>query len=111
MTEKSAYAAAGVDIAAGHKATQLMKTAVQATFGPEVLSDVGSFGGLFDVSAFKEMGQPVLVASTDGVGTKTKVAATPMGMPKMPSVVSHSVVAIRSMLYTVVTRGASTAVW
>lgn len=75
MNEKSAYAQAGVDIAAGHKATQLMKTAVQATFGPEVLSDVGSFGGLYDVSAFKNMAHPILVASTDGVGTKTKVAA------------------------------------
>lgn len=75
MTEKSAYAQAGVDIEAGHTATQLMKAAVQATFGPEVLSDVGSFGGLFDVSAIKNMKQPVLVASTDGVGTKTKVAA------------------------------------
>lgn len=75
MTTKSAYAEAGVDIEAGHKATRLMKTAVKATFGPEVLSDVGSFGGLFDVSALQGMGQPVLVASTDGVGTKTKVAA------------------------------------
>ncbi len=72
---KDAYAEAGVDIAAGYRATQLMKTAVQATFGPEVLSDIGSFGGLYDVSAFKNMAQPVLVASTDGVGTKTKVAA------------------------------------
>lgn len=75
MTEQSAYAAAGVDLSAGTRATQLMKTAVQATFGPEVLSDVGSFGGLFDVSALHGMSQPVLVASTDGVGTKTKVAA------------------------------------
>ena len=76
MTEKSAYAQAGVDIEAGHKATQLMKTAVQATFGPEVLSDVGSFGGLFDLSALKGSEQPIMVASTDGVGTKTKVAAS-----------------------------------
>src|SRR5690606_28122406 len=41
----------------------------------EVLAGVGSFGGLFDVRAFKDMAHPVLVASTDGVGTKTKVAA------------------------------------
>lgn len=75
MTSKSAYAQAGVDIEAGNKATQLMKAAVQATFGPEVLSDIGAFGGLFDISAFKTMAQPVLVASTDGVGTKTQVAA------------------------------------
>ena len=72
---KSAYAQAGVDIAAGHKATQLMKTAVQATYGPEVLSDVGSFGGLYSAAALKAMKSPVLVASTDGVGTKTMVAA------------------------------------
>lgn len=72
---KGAYAQAGVDIAAGHEATKLMKTAVQATFGPEVLSDVGNFGGLYSAMALKEMKSPVLVASTDGVGTKTMVAA------------------------------------
>ena len=75
MTKQSAYAQAGVDIAAGHQATQLMKTAVQATFGSEVLSDVGNFGGLYSAKALKEMKSPVLVASTDGVGTKTMVAA------------------------------------
>ncbi len=73
--QHSAYAAAGVDLGAGNRATTLMKTAVHSTFGPEVLSGVGSFGGLFDISAAKEMEQPVLVASTDGVGTKTMVAA------------------------------------
>ena len=75
MSQQDAYAAAGVDLAAGNRATQLMKTAVHSTFGPEVLSGVGSFGGLFDISAAKGMAQPVLVASTDGVGTKTMVAA------------------------------------
>lgn len=73
--KQSAYAQAGVDIAEGQRATELMKTAVQATFTPHVLSDIGSFGGLFSVNHFKEMSHPVLVASTDGVGTKTKVAA------------------------------------
>lgn len=71
----SAYTQAGVDIAAGQRATELMKAAVQATYTPQVLAGLGNFGGLFDVSAFKEMEAPVLVASTDGVGTKTKVAA------------------------------------
>jgi phosphoribosylformylglycinamidine cyclo-ligase len=71
---KGAYARAGVDIAAGHRATELMRAAVHATYGPEVLSDVGNFGGLFEISRLKEMSQPVLVASTDGVGTKTMVA-------------------------------------
>lgn len=74
-TNKSAYKKAGVDISAGNRATQLMKAAVQATHGDEVLAGIGAFGGLFDVSAFKKMKRPVLVASTDGVGTKTKVAA------------------------------------
>ena len=75
MTQGDAYARAGVNIAAGSRATQLIKAAVRATYGPEVLSDVGSFGGLFDASALKRMDAPVLVASTDGVGTKTMVAA------------------------------------
>ena len=75
MSNKSAYAQAGVDIEAGTRATQLMKTAVQATYTPQVLSETGAFGGLFDVSHFHQMKRPVLVASTDGVGTKTKVAS------------------------------------
>ena len=73
--KKSAYAAAGVNIEAGSRATELMKTAVQATFGPEVLSGVGAFGGLYSVGKLKHLESPTLVASTDGVGTKTKVAA------------------------------------
>lgn len=72
---ESAYARAGVDIDAGARAVDLMRAAVRATFTPAVLSNVGSFGGLFDASALKNMDQPVLVASTDGVGTKTMVAA------------------------------------
>ncbi len=75
MTKSNAYARAGVDIDAGNLATQLIKTAVQSTFGPEVLSDVGSFGGLYRLLAAQPMTDPVLVASTDGAGTKTKVAA------------------------------------
>lgn len=71
----SAYTLAGVDIAAGQRATDLMKDAVRATYTPEVLAGLGSFGGLFDASALQAMRSPVLVASTDGVGTKTKVAA------------------------------------
>ncbi|MCO5193864.1 MAG: phosphoribosylformylglycinamidine cyclo-ligase [Anaerolineae bacterium] len=74
-SEASAYAKAGVDIAAGQHATELMKRAVQSTYTPQVLAGLGNFGGLFDVSALKAMEAPVLVASTDGVGTKMKVAA------------------------------------
>lgn len=71
MTEL--YAAAGVDIDAGERAVALMKTAIRATHSPAVLADVGSFGGLFALDDLPQ--QPVLVASTDGVGTKVKLAA------------------------------------
>ncbi len=71
----SAYQAAGVDIAAGTRAVELMKDAVRATYGPEVLLGIGAFGGLFDAAALRGMDAPVLVASTDGVGTKTKIAS------------------------------------
>ncbi len=71
---KSAYAASGVDIDAGSKAVELMSQAVRATYGPEVLLGIGAFGGLFDVSRLQGMRAPALVASTDGVGTKTVVA-------------------------------------
>jgi phosphoribosylformylglycinamidine cyclo-ligase len=75
MINDNAYAQAGVDITAGQRATDLMKAAVRATYGPEVLAGIGAFGGLYDAAALKEMAAPVLVASTDGVGTKTRVAA------------------------------------
>ena len=68
------YREAGVNIEAGAQAVDLIKEAVQSTYGPEVLQGVGAFGGLFDVSALKAMASPTLVASTDGVGTKTKIA-------------------------------------
>lgn len=71
----NAYAQSGVDIAAGSRATELMASAVRATYGKEVLAGLGAFGGLYDASVLKAMDAPVLVASTDGVGTKTKVAA------------------------------------
>jgi phosphoribosylamine--glycine ligase/phosphoribosylaminoimidazole synthetase len=71
----SAYASAGVDIDAGNRAVELMSGAVKATYSPAVLAGIGSFGGLFDARALKEMEAPVLVASTDGVGTKVKLAS------------------------------------
>ena len=69
----SRYAAAGVDIDAKAAALSRARTAIRSTFNPQVLGDVGGFGGLFapDFSKYRE---PVLVASTDGVGTKLKVA-------------------------------------
>jgi phosphoribosylformylglycinamidine cyclo-ligase len=69
------YQAAGVDISAGARAVELMRDAVRATYGPEVLLGIGAFGGLFDAAALRDMDAPVLVASTDGVGTKTKIAS------------------------------------
>jgi phosphoribosylformylglycinamidine cyclo-ligase len=71
----SAYLSAGVNIDAGNRAIDLMRAAVKSTYGPEVLAGIGSFGGLFDASVLKGMSDPVLVASTDGVGTKVKLAA------------------------------------
>ncbi len=72
MTD-SRYAAAGVDIDAKTSALARAKEAIRSTFTPGVLGDIGGFGGLFlpDLSSYRE---PVLVASTDGVGTKLKVA-------------------------------------
>jgi phosphoribosylformylglycinamidine cyclo-ligase len=71
----AAYAASGVDIDAGNRAVALMTSAVQSTYGPEVLAGVGAFGGLFDATRLQSMAAPVLVASTDGVGTKVRLAA------------------------------------
>ncbi len=70
----SAYAASGVDLAAATRAKQMMAEAVRSTYGPAVLAGHGNFGGLYDAAAVKGCDGPVLVASTDGVGTKTKIA-------------------------------------
>jgi len=70
-----AYTSAGVDIDAGNRAVELMGAAVRSTYGDEVLQGIGAFGGLYDATALKTMQHPVLVASTDGVGTKIKLAA------------------------------------
>lgn len=69
------YAASGVSIAAGTRSVELIRQSVRATFTAAVLSDVGSFGGLFSLDSLKDMQNPVLVASTDGVGTKVALAA------------------------------------
>lgn len=71
----SAYARAGVDIRAANRATKSIKNVVEPTLGQEVLSGIGQFGGLFDAAALQHMAHPVLVASTDGVGTKVILAA------------------------------------
>ena len=69
------YAASGVDIDAGNEAVALIKTAVESTHTPAVLAGVGAFGGVFDAKALLTLHEPVLVASTDGVGTKVALAA------------------------------------
>ncbi|NLW60042.1 MAG: phosphoribosylformylglycinamidine cyclo-ligase [Firmicutes bacterium] len=66
------YKEAGVDIDAGNEAVRLMKKHVRSTHRPEVLTEIGSFGGLFALSNKYE--EPVLVSGTDGVGTKLKIA-------------------------------------
>ena len=71
------YQQAGVDIAAGTRATQLMADAVRSTHSPAVLAGLGAFGGCFDLGVALGPGahDTILVASTDGVGTKTLIAA------------------------------------
>ena len=73
---KSHYASAGVDIDAGNRTVELIKNSVRATYNKNVLAGIGSFGGLFDAFTLKQMDHPVLVASTDGIGTKIKLAAS-----------------------------------
>jgi len=67
------YKKAGVDIDAGNEFVQRIRTLVRSTFRPEVLTDIGGFGGLFRFDA-KKYKDPVLVSGTDGVGTKLKIA-------------------------------------
>ncbi len=70
----STYEQAGVDIAAGERAVELMKSRVAASRRPEVVDDASGFAGLFDVSALLKYRRPLLATSTDGVGTKVDLA-------------------------------------
>ena len=65
------YKDSGVDIDAGNESVRLIKNFVRSTYRPEVLGDIGGFGGLF---ALKKYDEPILVSGTDGVGTKLKIA-------------------------------------
>lgn len=67
------YASAGVDITAGYKAVELMKQHIKRTATSGVCSDIGGFGGLFELD-LTGITKPVLVSGTDGVGTKLKIA-------------------------------------
>ena len=73
FSRSESYAAAGVDITAGYKSVELMKAHIARTVTPGVCSDVGGFGGLFEMD-ISGMNHPVLVSGTDGVGTKLKLA-------------------------------------
>ena len=73
QSKSDSYAAAGVDITAGYRSVELMKSHIARTATPGVFSDVGGFGGLF-LPDLTGMQQPVLVSGTDGVGTKLKLA-------------------------------------
>ena len=72
-SKSDSYAAAGVDITAGYKSVELMKQHIAKTITPGVCSDVGGFGGLFELD-LEGISKPVLVSGTDGVGTKLKIA-------------------------------------
>jgi phosphoribosylformylglycinamidine cyclo-ligase len=73
MTKPISYSDAGVDIDVATHATNRIKELARTTFNQRTLSDIGSFGGMFD-GAFPNLEEPVLVASADGVGTKLKIA-------------------------------------
>jgi len=68
------YKDAGVDTAEGARAVEGIREHVQSTYRPEVIGDIGGFGGLFNAVALKTMEEPILVSGTDGVGTKLKLA-------------------------------------
>ncbi|WP_018654561.1 phosphoribosylformylglycinamidine cyclo-ligase [Actinomadura flavalba] len=70
----TSYEAAGVDIAAGERAVELMKSRVARSRRPEVVDDASGFAGLFDASALTGYTRPLLATSTDGVGTKVDLA-------------------------------------
>ena len=72
-SHSEAYAAAGVDITAGYQAVELMKSHIARTMTAGVASDIGGFGGLFELDT-AGMERPVLVSGTDGVGTKLRIA-------------------------------------
>ena len=72
-SKSDVYASAGVDITAGYKAVELMKQHIARTMTKGVCSDIGGFGGLFELD-LTGITKPVLVSGTDGVGTKLKIA-------------------------------------
>ena len=74
MAEQITYKDAGVDIDEGARAVEAIRASVKSTYRPEVIGDIGGFGGLFSAAALKQMDDPILVSGTDGVGTKLALA-------------------------------------
>ena len=74
MAEQITYKDAGVDIDEGARAVAAIRASVKSTYRPEVIGDIGGFGGLFSAAALKQMDDPILVSGTDGVGTKLALA-------------------------------------
>ena len=93
--EPSTYKAAGVDIEAGDEAVYRLKDYAKSTYTPNVLADIGSFGGMFRFDGCG-MEEPVLVSSIDSVGTKVKVAAMVGGTTPSESIWSTTVSTISS---------------
>lgn len=88
----TSYASSGVNLHAADEAKRLMKNAVRATQGRDVLAGMGAFAGIFNAQRVKQMQQPALVASTDGVGTKTLLAAQAQRFDTIGyDIVNHSV--------------------
>ena len=71
---------AGVDIEEGAAAVDAIKDAVHSTYRPEVVGDIGGFGGLFSAAAFKGMEEPLMVSGTDGVGTSSRSPSSSASM-------------------------------
>lgn len=74
MAEQITYKDAGVDIDEGARAVDAIRASVKSTYRPEVIGEIGGFGGLFSAAALKQMDDPILVSGTDGVGTKLALA-------------------------------------
>jgi len=68
------YKDSGVDIDEGNKAVNLIKNKIKSTYDNNVIGDLGNFSGLYSLKEFTDMKEPVLLSSTDGVGTKLKIA-------------------------------------
>ncbi|MDU7904630.1 MAG: phosphoribosylformylglycinamidine cyclo-ligase, partial [Peptostreptococcaceae bacterium] len=68
------YRASGVDIDEGNRAVNLIKDKIKGTYDKNVIGDLGNFSGLYSLKDFINMDEPVLLSSTDGVGTKLKLA-------------------------------------